>query len=182
MVVGILVAAFAGGAAAQWLLGGCGLLEAQGAAGQTVRAERFILVGPDGREQGLIQATAAGAQIVLRDAGARDRVRIGTVPMAHATDLPAWGLTVLDSAGQDRAVIGLAEGQTDASGAGMAVWDPAGTLRIGIGEGERGVGIGLMDAEGRSRLGMGMPPSGWGSFGVTGPDGETLWSSADPAH
>jgi len=164
-----------------WLPAGCGTMGTQ----KVVRAEQFVLVSPDGKEQGVIKATAEGPTIVLKDAAGKERVYVGLVTMAHVPGVASWGMTVRDAEGHDRAAVGLADG------AGVAVWDPKGVLRIGIGEGPSGVGIGLMDAEGRSRLGMGMPPSGWGSFGVTGPDGETLftgpdgetlWSSADPAH
>jgi hypothetical protein len=159
-----------------WTLAGCVVVQHSGTIGtpKVVRAEQFVLVSPDGKEQGVIQAGADGPSIVLNDAEGRPRVQVGAVRMAHVPDIASWGMTVLDAEGHDRAAIGLADG------AGVAVWDPQGVLRIGMGEGPTGVGIGLMDPDGRGRLGMGMAPSGWGSFGITDPDGKKLWDPTDP--
>lgn len=162
VVVGLALAA--------WSLGGCGMMHHGGMMGtaNVVRAEQFVLVGPDGREQGVLRATAGGPTIILKDADGKERVQVGMIKMAHVPDQTSWGMTVLDAEGRDRAAVGLADG------AGVAVWDPKGTLRIGIGEGAAGIGIVLNDPEGRGRLGAGMAPSGWGSFFVTGPDGNKL--------
>jgi hypothetical protein len=167
-----------------WMAAGCSMMHHKSTTGapkiaKVVRAEQFVLVGPDGQQQCVIKAGTDGPTIALMDAAGKERVQIGVVKMAHVPTLTSWGVTVLDADGHDRVAVGLADGA--GGGGGVAVWDPKGVLRIGIGEGEPGIGIVLNDPDGKGRLGAGMAPNGWGSFFVHDPDGKTLWSTEQAA-
>ncbi len=170
-VAGLLAVGFAGGMFSQLLSGGRDALAANEGGPEIVRAQGFVLVDSAGATLGSLRADPGGARIVLSDAGGHERLALGPVVMPHVPEQHSWGLVVSDDGGKARCALGLADG------AGVAVWDPQGTLRIGIGEGAAGVGIALNDGQGKPRFGVGMPPHAGASMGFTDEEGVKTWSA-----
>lgn len=171
IVAGMLAAAFLGGAFAQWAFSG-GVTYAAEARPQFISAQGFVLVDADGNQRAVLGALPEGVGLVLKDEEGRERLVLGNVTMPHVPLQASWGLVVRDETGTDRCALGLADG------AGMAAWDPQGTMRIAIGEGPAGVGIGLMDAEGNDRVGIGLGPGvSGGNFVAKDQFGNNVWQA-----
>ncbi len=152
-VVGMMAAAFAGGAFMQWLMGGGAANAAEQAAAKEVRAQSFVLVDTKGAE-------------LARLGVAREPKGSGAV------DYP--GLRFFDQKGTRRLTIGAA---SDGSGAGMGLYYADGQLAIGLGAATEGTGITLHDAKGVERAGVGMPPGGGASFVTKDENGKDTWRS-----
>lgn len=173
MTVGILAAAFLGGAFAEWIFGGSGeACAAQAGGSRVVRAQAFVLVDAAGREWGrLAVVPGGGGRLSVLDQEGKERLRVGSV------EEPAgWGLRAYDEDGQNRIIVGLWTG----AASGMRLYDGNGTKRAGLGltlDGQN-QGLGLIDANGTERLGVGMGPGGGGDFVMKDWEGKDIWRAS----
>ncbi len=177
VTAGVVAAAFLGGAFAQWLMGGCAMMQAEGAARpETLRAERFVVVDADGNEVGVFGATRRGPALVLHDVAGRPRISLGN----GEADGGYWGLFCRDAGGNDRFVSGA---RADGKGAGLGIWDWNGQLRIGTGANEGGCGTALWNEDGREVAGMGAGAHGGADFVLKHPsDGREVWRASWTRH
>jgi hypothetical protein len=178
VVVAVLLGALLGGAAAQWASNASVARAQQRPSAGAVRATVFVLVGADGENQAVLEATADGPVLRMKDGRGNERLALGRVPMLHAPTEPAWGMVVRDHIEVDRCAVGAAPG------GGLAVWDGHGTMRLGLGGGEagRGVGLSLCDEEGDQRIGVGVGPGGGGDFVVKDRLGQDVWRASRAAY
>ena len=172
MAMGV-VAAFAGGAVAQWVLTGCVTPRAQAAAETgAIRTQSVILVDAAGNERGMLGMTANGPALLLKDDQGHPRIMLGNTGGAEAS----WSLELMDAKGGDRFACGV---RTDDSESGMGITDANGVLRVGLGCASYGVGLSLDDAKGTERLGMGLGPGvGGGDFVMKDAQGKDLWRAS----
>jgi hypothetical protein len=145
---GMLAAAFAGGAFAQWLAGGCTMLEARAAAQEkAVRAEQFIVVDAQGREVGALAAVPEGVGLTVRGPDGKERISLAADSGGGA------GLSLNDAEGRQRIGLGY-----NADGGGLFLLDPDGVSRVDVGispTGDEG-GLSLNKADGKPRASLGM--------------------------
>jgi len=144
--------------------------EGQPAAGE-VRTRKLVLVDEQGREHALLHIGDDGVRFALQDAEGRPRVVLGGMRFAHVPDQKAWGMAVQDGRGNPRCAVGVADG------AGLGVWDAQGTMRIGLGEGGKGVGLGMMNFDGKEIISIGGEAGG--DFTLKHPhDGHEIWRAS----
>ena len=174
----VMAAAFAGGAASQWLLAGAPALgqDEAGEAGDAgvVDVRELRLVDGEGTVRGSLRVTEGGSGLVLCDSTGRARTIIGVKDDGLAVSL-------LDAESQLRGAIVVTEdtraitffdpdkapraffGANNEDGPMMSLFDSAGTPRIAAGISTRDVTIptiSLHDAAGRVRLALGAHPMG----------------------
>lgn len=156
VVVGMLAAAFVGGACMQWLMGsGAAQAAASEPAAKEIRAQAFVLVDAEGKELA--------------------RLARSTEPSSQG-ELGYVSLLFFDDKGTKRVVLGVAR---DGSGSGLGLCHPDGKLAIGLGTGPEGLGLTLRDTKGRERAGVGMPPTAGASFVTKNEKGEDTWRSGE---
>jgi len=173
MAIGVLAAAFAGGAVAQWALTGCASVRAaQTQADDTLRARAVIIVDDEGRERIFLGMDGEKVTLALRDPEGRDRIEMGYT----GTEVDYWALGFMDANGQARFGCGA---RGDGVESGGHVSDANGVLRISFGEGPSGTGIDLRNEAGQARLGIGIAPgAGGGDFVMKGAEGSDLWRAS----
>lgn len=153
--------------------------------GDTVLAERYVLVDSAGNRRASLEVGGGGPAFLLRGAdGSRLALEAGD---------GGPGVYLQDAAGSTRIQISLRDGQPAVSllddaarprwigavtgrGNGVVRWmDSAGTVRLAVGaDGEAGYSVQLYDAEGRNRATLAVDPEGAG-FGLFGPGGRLLF-------
>lgn len=170
--IGVLAAAFAGGAVMQFLM-----CSAQTAYGQqptaprapegALRANSLVLVDEQGRERVRLQATAGSpVGIVVLDDKGKPMAEVGE--FAAGTGLQVW-------ANGARAIFGS---QKDSPGVGAGIWSAKNALRFGIGYEPAGNGgFVFNDENGKERVGMGMPARGGYSASMKDEQGATVWQA-----
>jgi hypothetical protein len=170
MGLALLAAALVGGAVTQWLLQST---TAHAAEPRVVRAEKMVLVDPEGREYAVIGMTPEGPAFVLRDAEGRSRVHLGQT----GCEEPYWSLAFVDAKGHNRFTCGA---RVDGKGSGMGVFDWNGTLRAGLGAEEYGCGLALHNEDATEIVGIGAGPGGGGDLALKHPfDGRVMWRASD---
>jgi hypothetical protein len=154
-----LIAAFAGGFAAQVVVGARPVAAQEQQAPAEVRAQAFAVVDADGRDRGRLGlAEDGGVGLTLSDAEGRRRLALGSPTMADPAKV-RWVLSLWDQKGTYRVLIAARD---DGAGAGLGVWDANGTARFGLGAAAEGGGFSLRDAAGVERAAMGEGPTGVG--------------------
>ncbi len=170
--LGVLMAAFLGGATVQFMMGG-GTVHAQDA-GQVVQATAFVLVNAEGVELAALRLSADGPQLTMKGPGGHEMAVMGAVRMPHTPETVSWGMLLRDEEDRDRFVVGRAGD----GGGGLACWDEAGTIRLALGGGtrEQGSGLALNDTAGMTRLGIGVGPGvGGADVGIHDQFGNEIW-------
>jgi hypothetical protein len=145
----VVAAAMLGGALAQLLAAGA-VARAQEPAGPgELRAPAFVAVDEEGRP----------------------RLRLGPLK-----DPAGWGLRLYDESAVNRATVAL----WDNGVAGIRVYDARARTRSGYGASADGlnVGLALVDPDGNERLGLGMGPSGGCDFALKDYAGEPTWRAS----
>ncbi len=170
MAVGILAAAFLGGATVQFLAGGA--VHAQDA-GQVIRATAFVLVDAGGAELAALRTSEDGPLLTMNGPDGQEMAAMGAVRMPHTPETVSWGMLLRDEEDRVRFIVGRAGD----GGGGLACWDEAGTMRLALGGGtlERGSGLALNDKSGTNRLGAGVAPGGGANFGIHDEFGNEIW-------
>ena len=168
-IVGVLVAAFLGGAGCHLLFDGAAARAAD--QGRTVRAEAFVLVDAEGKEWARLGMPAKDmAALTVLDKKGKARLRVG------ALEEPAgYGMSAYDAEGRMRTTI--AHWADDI--AGMRMFDAQGTKRIGLGLADFGCGLSLANATGAQRIGAGVGVGGGGGdFTMHDYEGKVIWRSS----
>ena len=173
MTVGVLAAAFLGGATVQFLAVG-GTVHAQDG-GQVIQATAFVLVDAERTELAALRTSADGPQLTMKGPGGHEMAVVGAVRMPHTPESVSWGMLLRDEEDRDRFVVGRAGD----GGGGLACWDEDGTMRVALGGGtlDQGCGLGLNDAAGVKRLGAGVAPGGGANFGISDAFGNEIWKA-----
>ncbi|MGD2175188.1 MAG: hypothetical protein PVJ27_07280 [Candidatus Brocadiaceae bacterium] len=164
------VGAFLGGLAAEAFLGGI-IGDAQAAdARNVVRAEAFVLVDAQGREWARLGLPTEGAAaLTVLDADGRARVEVGAL-----AEPAGYGVNAYDAEGRMRTAV--AHWDDDVSG--IRTFDAEGVKRVGLGAGNSGCGLSMVNANGVQRLGAGVGPYGGGDFTLHDHEGEVIWRSS----
>jgi hypothetical protein len=118
-----------------------------------VRAERFVVVGPNGEDRISMQVTGHGiADIALADAQGRNRAEIRVTPQGGAA------IGFYDADGGKRLIAGL----TDENSAGIAMYSTAGRQLMAMAAQHTGdMALTLYDPNsGLARAGLGLGPEG----------------------
>lgn len=142
-----------GGAVSSQLLPAEGLALASARAAREIRAERFVLVGHDGTQRGIIQVNQRGyAEIALQDGLGRTRTE-----MRVSTDgTGAFGF--FDANGAKRVIVG----ETPSGRDGIALYSTAGRQLASFSVAEDNQSsVTLYDPNnGRARVGLGVASNG----------------------
>jgi hypothetical protein len=187
----VMAAAFAGGAASQWLLAGAPALgqdeaEAAGDAG-VVDVRELRLVDGDGTVRGSLRVTEGGSGLVLCDSTGRARTVLGVQDAGMAMSLfdadsqlrgalvvneNHRAISFFDPNKTSRAIFGV----STEDGPMVSLFDAAGKPRISAGVMSRQdvtvPTISLHDDAGQLRVALGAHPQGT-SFGMKDAAGET---------
>lgn len=125
-------------------------------AAESVSAERFVLLGPDGKTRGGWEVGADGSsKLVLHDGSGRSRVGLQALPDGSA------GLALADGNGNSRAVLGLLPDQT----ASLVFADRTGRTRAVFGYSpDDAVNLAFTDRSGVTRAELGVAAAGEASF------------------
>jgi hypothetical protein len=179
-IVTIIIAGFIGSAGHHWLCSGetQALAAEPGVAPGEVRATRFVLVDATGNVRAILGdfQWATGAKTAIpdwqEDAPATGLVVYGEQGKPHvqlATTAKGAYLDMRHNAG--RTLCGV----SDAT-AGMRLYSPEKTMRLGMGVARAGNGgMMMMDLKGRQRYSMGMPAHAGASIGLLDENGEHTW-------
>ncbi len=175
LVVGMLAMSFAGGMAANLLVGG------RVAVAQVdvlpMKAQSVTIVDSEGRDRGTFGMLGDGPALTLKDEEGRTRAVFGYIEQG---DNSWWGVRFLDAGGVSRVGWNL---RTDGKAAGGHMQDSKGVLRVGFGADEAtGTGLTLNNAEGKQVIGIGVGPSGGGDLSLKNPStGQTIWQASKAA-
>lgn len=188
-VVGMVLAAVAGGAISHWLLCGRGAFAQEpGGAPQVLRAQALVIVDAEGKERLMLGVRPEGAGILVRGPDGKEQVVLGVTPKGGAGlslndtegkqriglgfDAEGGGLFLMDANGVSRVDVGLSP---DSQEGGFALNGANGDSRVSIGMGPQNVGVTLCDDEGKDRLGLGLGPGGGGDFYAKDHLGNNVW-------
>jgi len=155
---------------------------------RTIKAERFIVVGPNGEERISFQVTKRGvADVAVLDSRGRSRTELRVTPDGAA------GLGFYNSEGGKRLVVGL----TTEDKAGLSVFSDGrqvigmsaqrngemaltmydsktGFARAGLGLGPEGSpALVMLDSQGKPRLQLGLSKDGNGNLAIIDQSGKT---------
>jgi hypothetical protein len=158
-------------------------------AARTIKAERFVVLGPNGEERITLQVTNRGvADVALLDTRGRSRTELRVTPDGAA------GLGFYNAEGGKRMVVGL----TSEDKAGLSVfsdghqvigmsaqrsgemaltmYDPkSGFARAGLGLGPEGSpALVMLDSQGKPRLQLGLSKDGNGNLAIMDNSGKTV--------
>jgi len=164
-VVGVLIAAFAGGACVQWIGMSHAPAYAQDALPGEIRATSLVIVGEDGTERARLGAYEDGYGLVLRDSEGVARAMLSLVNLEDGV-----ALALHDPAGLRRFYMGPGP-----DGGGLEIVDPRGNTRFGFGEGPDGGALQIGDPQGNTRFSFGEGRDG-GGLQISDPEGNTRFS------
>lgn len=168
--VAAVLAAFAGGFAAQWLRP-VAVSAGDGIAPQ-VRARVISVVDERGRERIRLAVDDGRPAVSVCDGESLPRARL--TALAHPGDGRSWGLEGLD--GEGRRLLQL-DSSDDGSASGLAVYDQRGVTRLGFGVTETGSGLALRNAGDQEVLGFG-EGGGADYFLKSAGDGREIWRAS----
>jgi hypothetical protein len=179
-----------GGAIASRVAPAEGLALASPHTARVIRAEKFVLVGPDGTERGAIKVTARGiADVELNDGQGRDRAefRVGADGTSAVSFYDEQGVRriVLGNTptGRDGLVIFAPSGRQLASFAAaddnqssVTLYDPnTGVARVGLGVAANGEpALALFDQKGHDRAELHVNSSGKPGLALADESGKTV--------
>ncbi|MGA2410570.1 MAG: hypothetical protein ABSG46_09315 [Candidatus Binataceae bacterium] len=178
-----------GGATASRVAPAEGLALASTHITKEIRAEKFVLVGPDGTERGDIQVTPRGiADIELNDAQGRDRAEFhvgaeGTSAVSFYDEMGVRRVVLGNTpAGRDGLAIFASDGRQLASFAAddgkqssVTLYDPnTGAARVGLGVAANGEpALALFDQKGHDRAELHVGASGKPGLALADESGKT---------
>lgn len=167
----VVLAAFAGGFAAQLLVQWESVAEAAGE--KIVKAKAFVVVDEAGREVVLLGSRPDGAGLLVRDGEQKDRMVLGMLPEGQ------FGLVINSPEGNTQVALGAWEKTNH-----MDLYDAERRPRFTVGVARDGSGGGLAfyDRRKAERLAIGMGPGGGGDFVIKNGEGEDLWRASHSIH
>lgn len=166
-----------------------GLALASSHAAREIRAEKFVLIGPDGTERGDIQVTARGiADVELNDGQGRDRAEFhvgadGTSAVSFYDEVGVKRVVLGNTAGRDGLAIYASNGRQLASFAvaednqsSVTLYDPnTGVARVGLGVAANGEpALALFDQKGHDRAELHVNSSGKPGLALADESGKTV--------
>jgi hypothetical protein len=161
-------AAFAGGFAAQLLLG-CMTPEVADAGGnQVVRARAFVVVDEQGRDQVIVGSDGDCTGLVVKD-GQAARLLIGMLPEEQV------GLVINDAESATQVALGA---WTETNHLDIYDGERRPRFTVGVNREAGNAGLSFYDPQKTARLSIGMGPSGGGDFVMNNYAGRDIWRAS----